>query len=100
VRPRAVFHFILYELESRDPDRIERQVVGAARVTHRDGRRAQVIERLEPLREDRSYRRIFLRIDTADLPRAIVHVEVRRDLLLLRLQLQRPVSWPQEVRNI
>src|SRR5438270_8360826 len=53
VRARVVVNRVLYELEAGQADGVEREVVGAARVRERQGLRAQVVERREPLAEER-----------------------------------------------
>ena len=48
VRPRVVLDRILDELKARQPDRVERQVIGAAGVADRQRRHPEVLERLHP----------------------------------------------------
>ena len=54
----------------------------------------------DPLREDRRHGGVALRIDAADLARAVIHVEVGGDQLLLRLDFERPGGPAQEFRQL
>ena len=76
-----VVQLVLHELEARDADAVEADVVGAARVALGDDGRADVVPRLQPVLEDRRDRQVLLRIDAADLAAAVVQIEVRGDLL-------------------
>jgi hypothetical protein len=86
VHARAVVERILDELESRQPDRVEVEVVGAARAADRDRAGSQVGERLEPLFEDRAHAIVALQVDAANPARSVVDVEIARELCVLRLE--------------
>src|SRR5258706_10346837 len=85
VRAARIVELVLYELEAGQTERVEREMVGAARVAQRDGVGAQVPERLEPRLEDRTHRRVLLTIDAANPARAVVEVEVGGELRMLGL---------------
>src|ERR1035437_7620620 len=53
VRARLVIHHVLDELEARQAHAVEGLVIRAARVAIRDRRRPHVLERLQPLLENR-----------------------------------------------
>src|SRR4051812_14550308 len=84
----VVIQVVLDELEARNSHCIEAQVVSTARVAHGNGGNAQVLEGRNPLGEDGRYSGISLGVDSANLARPVVHVEIRRDQLLLRFYLQ------------
>src|SRR4051812_36751804 len=84
MRARVVIERVLDELESGQADLVEWEVIGAAGVGERDGLCAKIVERREPLFEDRRGCGVPLAIDAADLPAAIVEIEVRRQLLVFR----------------
>src|SRR5262249_62151646 len=52
------------------------------------GRADHVFERSEPRSEDRSHFFIALHVNSADLARAVVEVEVAGELLVIRFQLE------------
>ena len=80
VQAGEIVERILDELEARDADVIERQVVRAFRVLQGDGRHSEVLQRLHPGLEDRPDLEVLLEIDAADAARAVVVVEISRDL--------------------
>ena len=51
---RSVIEHVLNKLESRHSDRIERFVIGAARISHRQRAHTQVLQWRDPLLKDRS----------------------------------------------
>ncbi len=63
------------------PMRVEGFVIGAAGVAHGEGGDAQVLQRLNPLLEDRRDGGITLQVDAANLAAAVVEVEVAGNLL-------------------
>src|SRR5215813_3642207 len=60
VRARIVFQTLLDELEPRQSDGVEGQVVGACDRTRADQFNTKVFKRLDPLREDRSHGQVAL----------------------------------------
>ena len=89
MRALPVFDFILNELESRQSNCVERQVICSAGVPHRHCRGAEVFERLEPGFEDGDDGRVFLRVNAAQFSGAVIDIEVRGELCMLRLDRQR-----------
>ena len=65
MRARLIVQRILDELEARNADAIERLVIGAAGIAQRQRGHAEVLQRLDPLREDRRDRCIALQIYAA-----------------------------------
>ena len=94
-----VIQIVLDELEARNPDSIEAQVIGTACIAIRNGGDAQILQRRDPLSKNRRNGRVTLRVDAADFARAIVHIEIRRDQLLFRLHFQRTRRAPHELRQ-
>src|SRR6185437_12867609 len=87
MRAGLVIERVLDELESRNPVRHETQVVGAARVPDRERVHPVIVERLHPCREQRPRHVVPLQIHPPDRTRAVVHVVVPRNQLLLRQHL-------------
>src|SRR5450432_471559 len=87
MRARAVVERILDELKAGNADGVESFVVGSAGVAVGDGGNAEVLQRLHPLREDRGGCGILLEIDAANPAAAVVHIEVRGNLLMLGFKL-------------
>src|SRR5262245_49408085 len=83
--PRFVLQLVLDELEGRQPHFVERLVIGAAGLVHRDERGAEIGERLEPGLEDGDDTGVVLAVDPADLSAPVVEVEIDRQLRVLRL---------------
>ena len=100
VRPAFVIEIVLNKLEPRQPHRVIRQVIGPTRIRHRDRRHGKVLQRRNPLPEDRLLRRIPLQIHTTDPPAAVIHIEVRIQRLPLRLGRNRPRSLPIKLRQL
>ena len=87
---RAVVQRVLDELEARQADGVERQVIGAAGIADRHAwSTPRSLERREPRFEDRPHRVVALQVDAADLAAAVVEVEVAGELGVLRLELHR-----------
>ena len=76
---------VLQELEAGQPDFVERDVVGAAKALIRYDRHAEVAERRHPRGELSTRVLVALQHDAAVLPRAVILIEVRRELLVGRL---------------
>src|ERR1700719_974974 len=100
MRSRSVIQHVLNELEARNADGIKRLVIGAAGISHRDRADAQVAKWCNPLLENLSDRRILLQVDPADFSRAVVDVEVSRNLRLLRLDDNRSSRLAQKIRQL
>ena len=83
MRARAVLDRVLDELEPRQTDVIERHVVGRIGVRQRHGGRAQIVDGVEPLREQRRGGAVALGVDAADFPGAVVEIEVDRQLIVI-----------------
>src|ERR1043165_528824 len=81
---RVVFNLILNKLEPRQTNHVKRQVIRAARVRDRERGRAHVSERSEPLPEQRSNAFVALQVNTADLARAVIEIEVAAQVFVLR----------------
>ena len=94
-----VVQTILDELEPRQADAIEGNVVGAAGIAGDHGGGADVVERLQPGLEDRHYRQVFLGMDAAEAARAVVHVEVGGEAVVFALLLQRTGGFAQRRRQ-
>jgi len=73
---------------------IKAEVVGASGGAVSNGGYAQVFERRNPLGEDGRDGRVALCVDAAHFARAIIHVEVGGNELLLRLHFQRSRGPP------
>ncbi len=86
VRPRVVLDRVLNELESGQADGVERQVIGATRVTDRHGLHAQVVERFHPGLENRRDRLVPLEVHAANRAGSVVHVEIAGKLRVRRLE--------------
>ena len=100
VRAALIVQHVLDELEAGDADRVEAQVIGAASVAIRDRGYAQVFEWGNPLRKNRRNGRVALRIDAADLARAVIHIEVGGNEFLLRLHCQWARGSAHELRQL
>ncbi len=85
-----VIHRVLNELETRDARGIERLMVRAAGIAHGKRIHAQVAKRLHPRCKDRLDPGVLLHVNAANLAGAVVHIEIDRDLCLLR----RSRHWP------
>ena len=75
-------------------------MVGSTGVAHRERRDAQILQRFDPLRENRGDGRVALQIDAANFSTAVVDVEIRRELLMIRLELNGAGRIAIELRNI
>src|SRR5271165_7611646 len=82
---RFVFDRILNELKSRNADCVEGQMIGAAGVAHGERGHAEILEGFHPGFEDGRDGFVLLKINTANLTRAVVDVEIGGDFRLLRL---------------
>jgi len=98
--PSTVIERVLDELECRDADPVEGEMIGAAHSFRTDSRGPEVVQRLEPGREYWFGRRVLLRIDPSDLPGAVVHVEVDRMPDMSRLRLDGPGSFAESLRQL
>src|SRR5689334_21809154 len=76
MRARAVFHWILDELKTRQSDGVIRQMVGSASVPNGRRGHAEILERSYPRFENRSHHVIALEINTPDFACSVVVVEV------------------------
>ena len=85
-----IIQIILNELEARNSNRIETQVIGSAGVPHRKCGNAKIFERRDPLRKDGRDGSVALEVDSANLSRAVVDIEVSGNQLLFGLDLKRP----------
>src|ERR1041385_3414660 len=83
VRARVVFDLVLNKLEARQTDRIKRQVVRTASVRNRECGCAEIAERCEPLTEERTNTFVALQVNTANLSRPVVEIEVAAQFLVL-----------------
>src|ERR1035437_2893385 len=88
MRAAFVVQHLLNELEAWKVPCADTQVIRAACVAVGYRGHAQVLERSDPLRKDGRDGRVPLRIDAANSARAVIHVEVAGDELVLRLNLQ------------
>ena len=86
-----VIHRVLNELEAGDARGIERLMVGAAGIAHGKRIHAKITKRLHPRFKDRLDPGILLHVNAANLAGAVIHVEIDRDLCLLRLSRHRPI---------
>src|SRR5271155_2106959 len=84
-----VIERFLNELKAGNTDFVEGHVVGAAGKASADGSDVEILERRDPLLEDRNDRIIFLRIDAADFAASVVNVVVSGNKFVLRLQRER-----------
>ena len=75
-----VLDAVLDELESWQPNGIEREVVRAPGTPDAQRRGTHVPERCQPLREDRPHPIVSPKVDAPDLAGAVVEIEVRREL--------------------
>src|SRR5262249_467631 len=91
---RVVFDFVLDELKAGQPDRGEREVIGAAGIAAGQRRRPQIAEGLKPGAEDRTYGLVALQVDAANLARPVVEVEIGRELLVSRFDRDRSRRSP------
>ena len=99
VRAGLVVHVVLDELEARDADGVEAEVVSAAGVAVGDGGDAEVFEGGDPLGEDGADGGVALGVDAADFAGAVVDVEVGADELLLGLDLKGAGGAAHELRQ-
>src|SRR5690606_3845651 len=95
----AVVQAIVHELEARQADPVERDVVGAAGVARDHHGGADVGERRHPCLEDRHRGQVLLGVHAADLARAVVQVEVGREPVVRGLALQLATVLAQERRQ-
>ena len=79
---------------SKDGKSVEGFVIGAADVAHRECGYAEVIERLHPLLEDWTDCGVLLQINSANVPAAVIDIEVAGNQLLFLLKLQRADRLP------
>src|SRR5579864_1692081 len=98
--PRLVFDGILDELESWNTDGVERQMVRASGVAHGECSHAEIFEGPYPRLEDGRDSGVLLQVDTANLARAIVDVEVGGDFCLLGLQRDWPGFAAKQCRHV
>src|SRR6266568_6889825 len=96
VSAALIVQHVLNELKAGNADCIEAQVIGAAGVAHGQSRNAEILKRSNPLRKNWRYSRVSLQINAANLASTVIHVEVGRDQLLLRLHFQRTCCSPHE----
>src|SRR6185436_14712643 len=89
VRARIVLQPLDQELERRDADVVERHVIGLRDRSRSEDRHAEVPHRRLPLLEDWTDGHVALHPDASDAAGAVVGVEVRRQLRVLRLELHR-----------
>src|ERR1700742_446558 len=75
-------------------------MVGTARIAIGDGVHAQILQWRHPLLKDMIDRGVALGIDTANLPRSIVDVEICRNKLLLGFKRERPRRLSQKLRKL
>src|ERR1041384_2457549 len=94
---RVVFNLILNKLESRQTNRVKRQVIGAARFRDRERVRAHISERREPLPEQRTNAFVPLQINAANLARAVIEIEVAAQIFVLRFLNE---CWSSRCRSV
>src|SRR6202051_1759976 len=75
-------------------------MVRAARIAVGDGRHAKVLQWRHPLLKNMIHRSVALGIDTANLARPIVDIEVSRYELLLGLESERPRGLPHKLGQL
>src|SRR6202050_3215934 len=80
---------ILNELKSGNTHFVEGHVIGAAGKASADGGDVEILERRNPLLEDRNDRIVFLRVDATDFTASVVNVVVSGNKFVLRLQRER-----------
>src|SRR5438270_2068347 len=90
MRAGVVFDLILDELESRNASAVKREMIRATSVAHGDSGHAQVFEGLHPFHKNRRDSLVFLKVNAANLPRAVIEIEIDRNLGLFRFELERP----------
>jgi len=76
MRSSFVFHGVLNELKTRQPDRVEGKMISAPSAANGKRRGAHVPEGLEPKSEDGSDHVVVLKVNTANLACPIVEIEV------------------------
>src|SRR5262245_29660045 len=86
VRAAVVFQRVLDELKTGQAHTVEREVIGAARVRRRKRERAHVGERSEPGAENWPNCFVPLQIDATDFARAVIEIEIGRELGMIGLQ--------------
>ena len=84
VRDAAIIERVLNELEPRQTDGIQRQMVRAAGVLDGDGGRTLVAEGRQPGFKQRAHRIVPLQVDAANLAAAVIQIEVARELGVVR----------------
>src|SRR5437899_6244507 len=89
MRAALVLDGILNELEARQADGVEREVVSASGIRKTERLRLQIRKRLKPAAEKRPRRLIALHIDPSDFSGAIVQIEVSAEPLVVRLAHER-----------
>src|SRR5215469_10969195 len=87
MRTARVLHRVLNELESGKADRIEGNVIGAARIANGDGGSAQIPEWRQPGFENRAHHIVALQIYAADTAGAVIEVEIAGEFGVLRFAL-------------
>src|SRR6267142_1391853 len=87
VRPAAVLHGILNELESRQPHCIEREVICSAGVSNAERGHSEIPEWLHPGLKYRRHCFVALQVNTSNRTRTVVHVEISGELRVVGLQL-------------
>ena len=58
-----------------------------------DGGNAEIIQRRNPLREDRRHCSVFLQVDAANFAGAVIHIEVAGNFLLSGLSSSGPAGF-------
>src|SRR5258708_9612699 len=85
MRPRSVIQHVLNKLKARNAHGMKGLMIRAAGISHGDRADSKVAQWRNPLLENRSDRRILLKIDAADLSSPVVHIEISGKLRLFRL---------------
>src|ERR1700748_710351 len=88
MRAAFVIEIILNELEAWNSNGVKTQVIGSTGVPHGYRGNAEVFEGSHPLRKDWGNGCVALQVDSANLARAVVDVEVSRDEFLFGLHFQ------------
>src|SRR5882672_2029555 len=87
VRPAVVFHGILNELESRQTDSVEREMIRSARVSNAERRHSETPEGLHPCLKYRRNRFVALQENTSNRACTVVDVEIAGEFRVFGLQL-------------
>src|SRR5215510_9911967 len=88
VRSRVVLNLVLNELEAWQPNTIKREVICSTSVGNRQRRCSHVLEWSKPVAEERSNSLVALQINSADLPSAVVEIEVATEFFPFRFLCQ------------